>query len=192
LFQRFRLGNVLGIFIVAWGGIAMLTAAVTSYRGLYAQRFFLGFSESIVPTAFMVIISGYYTQHEQTSRQCAWYSSTGGWTVLGAVINYGFAHIHGGGLHSWQYLYLLAGAVTVCYGILCFFMPNSPITAWWFSSEEKVVAVERLRMGQVGVRCQKVKWRQIRESLVDPKVWIIALMMGRSSCLSKRFVCQCF
>lgn len=67
-------------------------------------------------------------------------------------------------------------------------MPNSPITAWWFSSEEKVVAVERLRMGQVGVRCQKVKWRQIRESLVDPKVWIIAIMMGRSSCVSKLFV----
>ncbi len=102
LFQRFKLGSVLGIFIVAWGIIAMLTAAVTTYEGLYAQRFFLGFAESIVPTAFMVIISGYYTQREQTSRQCAWYSSTGGWTVMGALINYGFAHIHTGALHNWQ------------------------------------------------------------------------------------------
>jgi MFS family permease len=123
----------------------------------------LGFSESIVPITFIVIISGCYTKAEQTSRQCAWYSSTSGWTVLGAVINFGFSHIYGGGLHNWQYLYLLAGAITVRYGILCFFIPNSPITAWWFSSEGKVAAVERLHMGQVGVHCQKVKWRYIRE-----------------------------
>jgi hypothetical protein len=75
------------MFIVAWGGIAMLTAVVVSYKGLYVQRIFLGFSESIVPTALMFRIPGYYTQREQTCRQCAWYSSTGGWTVLSAVIN---------------------------------------------------------------------------------------------------------
>ena len=42
----------------------MLTAAVTSWRGLFAQRFFLGSVESVLPTAFMYIVSGYYTQQE--------------------------------------------------------------------------------------------------------------------------------
>ncbi|KAI1627613.1 MFS transporter [Exophiala viscosa] len=178
LFQRFHLGRTVGVAVVAWGIIAMSTAGVTTYKGLWAQRFCLGVAESIIPTAFLVIISGYYTQAEQTWRQCLWYSATGGWTVLGAIINYGFAHITGGALKKWQYLYLLAGGVTVLYGVVFFFFPNSPAQAWWFTDEEKRVAIERLRMSQLGVRCQKIKWSQFKEALIDVKVYIIAFMMG--------------
>ncbi|KAF7504668.1 hypothetical protein GJ744_002022 [Endocarpon pusillum] len=178
LFQRLSLGRVLGAVVVAWGGIAMLTAAVRGHRGLFAQRFFLGFTESIMPTAFMVVVSGYYTQAEQTMRQSWWYSATGGWTVIGAALNYAFAHITAGALARWQYLYLLAGAITVLFGLCCFWLPNSPASAWWFDGEEKVVAIERLRMGQMGVRCQKLKWGQIREAVLDPKCWLLGVMMG--------------
>jgi len=62
MFQRFHLGRTIGVAVIVWGAIAMSTAGVTTYEGLWAQRFFLGFAESIMPTAFMVIISGYYTQ----------------------------------------------------------------------------------------------------------------------------------
>lgn len=181
LFQRFHLGRTIGLAVIAWGAIAMSTAGVHDYKGLWAQRFFLGFAESIMPTAFMIIVSGYYTQAEQTWRQCIWYSATGGWTILGALINYGFAHITGGDLKKWQYLYLMAGALTVVYGALFLFFPNSPAQAWWFTEEEKRVAVERLRMSQTGVRCQKIKWSQFREACLDAKVWMIAIMMGAVS-----------
>lgn len=129
--QRFDVGRVLGGIVVLWGGVCMLTAAVTSYRGLYAQRFFLGFVESIVPTGFMCIVSGFYTQKEQSLRQSWWFSSTGLFTILGGALNYGFAQIEGGGLRSWQYIYLLAGTLTVLFGVFCFAMPNSPVTAWY-------------------------------------------------------------
>lgn len=64
------------------------------------------------------------------------------------------------------------------YGVACCFLPNSPAQAWWLTEEEKRVAIERLRMGQMGVRCQKVKRKQILEAVLDIKVWIIAIMMG--------------
>lgn len=98
--------------------------------------------------------------------------------MLGALINYGFAHIRGASLKSWQYLYITAGALTILFGIVLLFMPNSPADAWWFTEEERIVAVERLRRGQLGTRCQKIKWEQIREALLDVKVWIITMMMG--------------
>jgi len=85
LFQRFDVGKTVGSVVIIWGAVAMSTAGVTDFRGLYAQRFFLGFTESIVPTAFMIIISGWYSQAEQTWRQCLWLSSTGAMTVIGAV-----------------------------------------------------------------------------------------------------------
>jgi sugar phosphate permease len=113
-------------------------------------------------------------------RQCLWYSATGGWTIIGAALNYGFAHISPtASLKKWQYLYLMAGSLTVLYGILFLFFPNSPHTAWFFSNdEEKRVAIERLRSSQTGVRCQMIKSQQIKEALLDPKVWIISIMMG--------------
>ena len=156
----------------------MLTATVTTWRGLFAQRFFLGFTESIIPTAFMVIVSGYYTQQEQALRQSWWFSSTGGWTIIGGALNYGFAQIHGGSMRAWQYIYLLAGALTITFGMASFALPNSPVSAWFLNDEEKIVAVERLRKGQTGVRCQKLKWEQVTETFLDVKVWLVAFMMA--------------
>ncbi|KAI9769719.1 MAG: hypothetical protein M1835_006666 [Candelina submexicana] len=176
--QRFHLGRILGGVVILWGGIAMLTAAVTSWRGLFVQRFFLGFVESIIPPAFMTIVSGYYTQNEQALRQSWWFSSTGGWTIIGGALNYGFAQVSSGALKRWQYIYLLAGALTVLFGCVCFAIPNSAVSAWFLTPEERVVAAERLRKGQTGVRCQKLKVSQVIEALLDIKVWLVALMMA--------------
>ncbi|KAL9599253.1 MAG: hypothetical protein Q9219_003955 [cf. Caloplaca sp. 3 TL-2023] len=178
LLQRFKMGRVLGGVVILWGLVAMLTATVTSWQGLFVQRFFLGFVESIMPTAFMCIISNYYTQQEQALRQSWWFSATGGWTIIGGALNYGFANISGGTLTRWQYIYLLAGALTVLYGCLCFVIPDSAVSAWFLNPEERVVAVERLRKGQTGVRCQALKTSQLREALLDVKIWLIALMMA--------------
>ncbi|EON62144.1 hypothetical protein W97_01363 [Coniosporium apollinis CBS 100218] len=176
--QRFNLGRILGGVVIIWGVVCMLTAAVTSWRGLYAQRFFLGFVESIIPTGFMCIISGYYTQEEQALRQSWWFSSTGLFTIIGGGLNYGFAQIDGGSLKRWQYIYLLAGVLTILFGLWCFAVPNSPVSAWFLTPEERIIAVERLRKGQTGVRCQKIKKSQLLEALLDVKVWLVALMMA--------------
>ncbi|KAB5542477.1 major facilitator superfamily domain-containing protein [Coniochaeta sp. 2T2.1] len=179
LLQRFdRPRLVLGGVVVLWSGVCMLTAAVTSWQGLYAQRFVLGFVESVIPTAFMTIISGSYTQEEQSLRQSWWFSSTGWFTIIGGGLNYGFAQVEGGGLKRWQYIYLLAGSLTFLFGLLCFALPDSPVTAWFLTEEERFAAVERLRAGQTGVRCVTFKWRQIREAVLDAKVWLVALMMA--------------
>ncbi|KAL8756675.1 MAG: hypothetical protein Q9184_004428 [Pyrenodesmia sp. 2 TL-2023] len=178
LLQRFTMGKVLGVVVILWGLVAMLTATVTSWRGLFAQRFFLGFVESIMPTAFMCIISNYYTQQEQALRQSWWFSATGGWTIIGGALNYAFAQIEGGGLRRWQYIYLLAGALTVMYGGVCFAIPNSAVSAWFLTREERVVAVERLRKGQTGVRCQVLKKSQLKEAVLDVKIWVVTFMMA--------------
>jgi MFS family permease len=176
--QRFNLGRILGLIVILWSLICMLTAAVTTYHGLYAQRFFLGFVESIIPTGFMVIVSSYYTQQEQALRQSWWFSSTGLFTIIGGALNYGFAQITGGALKRWQYIYILAGCLTFLFGLWCFLIPNSPVSAWFLTPQERVVAVERLRKGQTGVRCQKIKLGQIKEAVLDVKVWLIFIMMG--------------
>lgn len=176
--QRFNIGRLVGSVVCFWALVCMLTAAVTSWQGLYAQRFFLGFVESIIPTGYMCIITSFYTQKEQASRQSWWFSSTGLFTIIGGAINYGFGQITGGSLTRWQYIYLLAGSLTLVFGLFCFAIPSSPTSAWFLTPEERLVATERLRFGQTGIRCTKFKFSQIRESCLDIKVWLIALMMA--------------
>lgn len=169
--------KILGPTVVVWAIVCAATAGVKTYQGLYAQRFFLGFIEAIIPTCFMTIIGSYYTQRENSLRQSWWFSSTGLFTIIGGALNYGFSRISGGDLRRWQYLYIFAGALTLLFGIWCFILPSSPVTAFFLSEEERVVAVERLRNGQMGVRNKKLKWTQLKECLIDPKTYLIFIMM---------------
>ncbi|TRX95693.1 hypothetical protein FHL15_003247 [Xylaria flabelliformis] len=170
--QRFDTRFILGPAVMTWAVICAATAGVTTWQG---------FTESIVPTAFMIIVSGYYTQAEQSLRQTWWFSGTGWFTIIGSALNYGFAQISNSALRPWQYIYVLAGGLTFLFGIWCLFcLPNSPLDAWFLTPEEREVAVERLRAGQTGVCHQnkEIKPSQIREALFDAKVWLVALTMG--------------
>jgi MFS family permease len=176
--QRFNLGRILGGVVILWSLICMLTAAVTTYQGLYVQRFFLGFVESIIPTGFMCIVSSYYTQQEQALRQSWWFSSTGLFTIIGGALNYGFAQITAGSLKRWQYIYILAGCMTFLFGLWCFILPNSPATAFFLKPSERIVAVERLRKSATGVRCQAIKAYQLREAFLDIKIYLVFVLMA--------------
>ncbi|POS76217.1 allantoate permease [Diaporthe helianthi] len=177
ILQRFNNRYILGPAVMLWAVICAATAGVTTLQGLLVQRFFLGFTESIVPTAFMITVSGYYTQPEQALRHSWWFSGTGWFTIIGGGLNYGFAQIEGA-LKPWQYLYVFAGALTFLFGLWCFALPNSPLDAWFLTAEERLVAVERLRAGQTGVRNQNIKGTQINEALSDVKIWLLVVMMA--------------
>jgi len=180
--QRFPLRVTLGPLILVWALTCMLTATVTTYRSLYAQRFFLGVVEAAIAPAFMCIVSGNYTQREQSVRQGWWFSATGWWAIIGGGLNYGFAQVGSGaggsGLKGWQDIYLLAGALTAVFGVACFFVPDSPASAWFLTPEERFAAVERLRDGQTGVRCTQIKGAQVWEAVRDVKIWLVAVMMA--------------
>ncbi|EPS28372.1 hypothetical protein PDE_03318 [Penicillium oxalicum 114-2] len=178
ILQRFNMRSVLGPVVLVWAIVCAATAGVTSWKGLFVQRFFLGFIESVIPTGFVSIVSGYYTQEEQALRQAWWFSGTGWFTIIGGALNYAFGQITSGSLARWQYIYILAGALTFLFGLWCCTLPNSPVSAWFLSPEERIVAVERLRKGQTGVRCQKIKGDQIKECLTDMKLYLVALMMA--------------
>ncbi|KAL4971656.1 major facilitator superfamily domain-containing protein [Aspergillus desertorum] len=126
----------------------------------------------------MVTVSGYYTQREQSSRQSWWFSGTGWFTIIGGAFNYGFAQIDNGALKPWQYIYVFAGLLTFLFGIWCFFLPNDPLNAWFLTSEERLVAVERLRASQTGVKNNQLKKGQLKEAVLDVKIWLVALTMA--------------
>jgi MFS family permease len=65
LAQKYPVENVAGGLVLLWGVCFILTAACTTYQGLYTQRFFLGALEAGVSPIFMLIVGQFYRKDEQ-------------------------------------------------------------------------------------------------------------------------------
>lgn len=160
-----------------WGGITVCTAAVTSYEGLYAQRFFLGFGEASVSPSFSLITVMWYKRSEVPLRYALWYSASGMGVLVGSLLLYAIGHVQGA-LAPWKYQFMVIGCVTCVWAIVIFFLlPDSPINAYFLSERQRVVAVERLRADQVGIENKTVKRDQIIETLTDIKTYWYMMMV---------------
>ncbi|KAJ5983106.1 hypothetical protein N7481_005205 [Penicillium waksmanii] len=173
LAQKFPIERVASCIITLWGICLILTPVCFNYQTLYVQRFFLGMLEAGVSPMFMLIVGGWYKKNEQAFRMGIWYSCTGYVSVFSPLINYGLGHITGS-LSPWKYMYLVAGAVTIIWGIiLVFLLPSDPIRARGFNERQRYIAVARLRINNSGVRNTHYKKGQVFELLTDLKFWLV-------------------
>lgn len=51
-------------------------------------------------------------------------------------------------------------------------MPDSPQTAKFLTAEEREIAIERLRVNQMGTGDGVWKWDHVTECLMDVKTWL--------------------
>lgn len=83
-----------------------------------------------------------------------------------------------GSIAQWKLLYLILGALAVSNGlIVIFFLPDSPNTARFLSEEEKIAALERVRLDQAGTHNKKIKRYQIVEAFKDVRQWIMFVII---------------
>lgn len=54
-------------------------------------------------------------------------------------------------------------------------MPDSPITCRWMSDREKYICLVRVKGNKTGMEDKRIKWYQVRECLMDPKTWLLAI-----------------
>jgi MFS family permease len=117
----------------------------------------------------MLFTSMYYTRAEQPSRISAWYLFNGIGVAGGGLIGYGIGHIKGA-LASWRLEFLIVGAVCALWGVvIALTLANSPLTSRWFSREEKVMMLARMRRNQTGIESKRIRWGQVREAVLDYK-----------------------
>jgi len=162
--------------VLLWGIIAILTPVCTTYTGILVQRFFLGFMESGVSPAFILMTSMWYKKSEVAFRTGAWYSCTGLSVVISTPISIGLLKITTS-LSGWRILYYFWGGITILWAaVVWFLLPDSPITAKFLNDRGRYVAIERLRANQAGVENKTIKPAQIMEAFKDIKVWILICM----------------
>jgi MFS family permease len=149
---------------------------------MLVNRFMLGLIESGVSPAFMLCTGMWYTHSEQVFRSSLWYSFSGGSNIISPLINYGLGHISGGAMHSWQYMYLIAGIATLLWSVVLWFIfPGSPEEAKGFTDEERKLLLERVRANNAGSENKHFKWYQMREAFLSYHFWFIFLLSMLSS-----------
>jgi sugar phosphate permease len=85
------------------------------------------------------------------------------------TVQYGFYHLQGGKLKSWQYLHITIAIISfICSVIVFVFLPDSPTKAKWASEQDKKLLVERVRSNNQGLKQKHFKKEQMIEALTDP------------------------
>ncbi|KAJ5708149.1 major facilitator superfamily domain-containing protein [Penicillium malachiteum] len=172
LLQKLPLGKTLAVNVFIWGAVVSCSAASTRFGSLMAVRFLLGFFESCIQPAMMLLTTMWYKREEQAMLNTMWYCMTGVQLMVGGLIAFGTSHYTGGPIENWQLLFLVLGLATCvwsfCIGI---FLPDSPMSAKCYTEEEKTLMIERVRHNETGIRNTEYKRYQILEAFKDPLVW---------------------
>lgn len=179
LLQRLPLAKYSATCIIIWGLVLACFAAVENFAGAVAIRFFLGVSEAAVTPGFALFTSQWYTKAEQGSRTAIWFSFNGFAQIFGGLVAYGIAEgikYHGSQLAGWKIIFLVTGLLTVATGIVFLFvMPDNQLNARWLSQEDRILAIERIRINQQGVGNRHFKLYQFWETLQDPLTWAFCM-----------------
>ncbi|KAI1495497.1 MFS transporter [Biscogniauxia marginata] len=182
LLQRVAIGKLVGGMLFVWGVVCMLQAAVFSFGGFFAARFFLGMLEGCISPAWVLLTSMLWTRKEQTMRSSIWLCTNGVSNILGALLAYGSGKAQGLAIAQWKLIFLIVGALTFAWGfVILFFLPDGPHNAKMLTEYERVVAVWRVSNNQMGLKDSHIKPYQIREALLDGKcylLWIVAITLG--------------
>ncbi|XRM46731.1 hypothetical protein ABZX51_009760 [Aspergillus tubingensis] len=173
--QKLSVSKWLSVNIFIWGGVTMALAACTHFQPFLGLRFVLGALESCSTPAYLLITATWYTIEEQPIRIGWWSTFLGIANAFGGLLAFAIGHIQGN-LASWQYQFIIIGAISSVWGIFMFFtLADGPSTARWLNAQEKYVAVHRLGPKHSGTRVSETKMYQMWEALADPKTWFFFL-----------------
>lgn len=175
LLRRMPLGKYSAVCIILWGFILACFAGVSNFGGAVAIRFFLGIFEAAVTPGFALLTSQWWTKKEQGQRTGIWFSFNGVGQIVGGLIAYGIAvgtREHGSTIEPWKIIFLATGLFTICLGFyFLYLIPDNQLNARWLSPEDRILAVERVRINQQGIGNKHFKFYQFKEALFDPMVW---------------------
>ncbi|KAI5865948.1 allantoate permease [Durotheca rogersii] len=181
----------LGIAMAIWGVISACQAAVKSFGGLIACRFFLGFAEAPFFPGAVFLMSSWYTRGELAHRIGWFYAGSslanafGGLLGAGVLGNLSGAH----GISGWRWLFIIEGTITVGAALAAaLILPNYPATTKWLSEEEKAYAQWRLveDTGEADNADASTVMDGVRLAFKDPKLYLFTFLQ-HISLLSQTF-----
>lgn len=164
--------------------MTVLQSQARNYGGFLACRFFLGLLEGGLFPGIVLYLAGFYRRHELQMRIAFFFSAASLSGAFSGLLAAAIQQMDGlRGLRGWQWIFLLEGLFTVCFGLVSFFLlPNGPDTVLTFKAEHTEHCVARLRLDQNFLEDEKVTLKEIISVLGDLHVWLSCLALFCSGC----------
>ncbi|KAF3046119.1 hypothetical protein E8E12_011199 [Didymella heteroderae] len=177
LVKRFRAGVYLPTLITLWGLVCTFMGFTKSFAGLVVCRALLGFFEGGILGGVIIYLAFFYRRGQMLLRSGLFYCAAPLSGAFGGLLASGLSRIEVGDYRKWPWIFFIEGAVTVVFGIICyFFMPDTPATARFLNDEEKDWALRRMRLDahgatNVNVDEEKFDWYWVKMALKAPQTY---------------------
>ncbi|SCU85422.1 LAMI_0C11210g1_1 [Lachancea mirantina] len=171
--QKFPVGRVMTVLSFVWALLIFLHSFATTYRGVYALRFFLGFVEAIAVPALNTTMGQFLTAKEKSWTAPLFYTTCLGNDIIVGFIAFGLLHARPS-IAIWKLFMIVIGGLSLVVTILvALIYPNNPTDARFLSLKERVWVIRRVQKTTGSSIEQKtIKFHQIKETLKDPISWL--------------------
>ena len=143
----FKVGPRIWIVRIAitWGIISALTMFVQGPNSFYVMRFLLGAAEAGLFPSLMYMVTIWFAQKYRAAAIGFLYLAVTIALTVGGPFGGALMELDGlGGLHGWQWMFMIQGILTVLVGIVTWFMmPETPKDARWLTEAEAEILTKR-------------------------------------------------
>ncbi|KAI9872930.1 MAG: hypothetical protein M1830_001047 [Pleopsidium flavum] len=172
----------ISLCVASWGLIASLQCVSSSFVFLVILRALLGISEAAFGPGVPFYLSFFYKREELALRTGLFISAAPLATSFASSLAWVITKLgEHGPIAPWRLLFLVEGFPSVLIAVFAWiYIPDSPGKAVYLNRRERKVAKLRLRKGygMEGQSTEKrgLKWREIAQTLLDPKCYFTAMM----------------
>jgi ACS family tartrate transporter-like MFS transporter len=160
--------------MISWGLIATCMMFVRGAHSFYAMRLLLGISEAGFFPGMILYLSFWFPSGERARAVAKFMTATSLAGVVGAELARVLLKLEGvGGLHGWQWLFLLEGLPTFLMGFsVLWVLKDKPDDANWLTDDEKRwLDAELERDRQEGGATRN---HNLLDAFKMPMVWVLA------------------
>jgi MFS transporter, ACS family, tartrate transporter len=132
--------------MITWGLVSAAMAFVWDSTSFYVLRFLLGAAEAGFFPGIILYLSYWFPAHRRAAITSLFMAAVPISVVLGSPLSSALLEMHGlGGLHGWQWLFILEALPAVVLGIVVlFYMTDKPEKAKWLADDERAWLVEAM------------------------------------------------
>jgi sugar phosphate permease len=135
--------------LVSWGLVAGAMAFVTGPYSFYAVRLLLGAAEAGFFPGVVFYFTKWLPREERGKAMAIFLSGSALASVLSGPISGALMLISGGGMHGWQWMFVIEGmASVVLAGFIWFWLDSNPRDAKWLSRAEQDAVVAEIEEEQ--------------------------------------------
>src|SRR5215831_866407 len=131
--------------MISWGLVTIGMAFVRTPHQFYAARFLLGLAEAGFFPGIIVYLTHWFIYEDRAKAVAGFMAAIPLSYAIGSPISGLLLGVHWGGLHGWQWLFILEGLPALFFGVITwFYLTDWPREARWLPGDERDWIVNQL------------------------------------------------